>query len=535
MGTFTFSAVENLTGGTSTDTFKITTGSVTGKIDGGAGTDTLDYSGDGAVAATVNLRDFAATKTGGIANIEKLVGSTSTADTLIGPNVANTWTLSAANGGTVGTFTFSAVENLTGGTSTDTFKITTGSVSGKIDGGAGTDTLDYSGDGGAAATVNLATSAATKTGGIANIEKLVGSTSTADTLIGPNVANTWTISAANGGTVGTFTFSAVENLTGGTSTDTFKITTGSVSGKIDGGAGTDTLDYSGDGAVAANVNLATSAATKTGGIANIEKLVGSTSTADTLIGPNVANTWTISAANGGTVGTFTFSAVENLTGGTSTDTFKITTGSVSGKIDGGAGTDTLDYSGDGGAAANVNLATSAASKTGGIANIEKLVGSTSTADTLIGPNVANTWTISAANGGTVGTFTFSAVENLTGGTSTDTFKITTGSVTGKIDGGAGTDTLDYSGDGGCGRQRQPGDFGCHQDGWHRQHREAGRQHLHRRYSDRTQRREYLDDLRCQWWHGGHIHLLRRGEPHRRHLHRYLQDHDRQRHRQDRWR
>ena len=87
---------------------------------------------------------------------------------------------------TVGSFTFSGVENLTGGTAADTFKFTTGSVSGKIDGAGGTDTLDYSGDGGVAATVNLATIAATRTGGFVNIQKLVGSSSAADKLIGPN-------------------------------------------------------------------------------------------------------------------------------------------------------------------------------------------------------------------------------------------------------------------------------------------------------------------------------------------------------------
>ena len=59
-------------------------------------------------------------------------------------------------------------------------------MTGKIDGGTGANTLDYSGDGGAAATVNLATSTATRTGGFANIQKLVGSTSAADKLIGPN-------------------------------------------------------------------------------------------------------------------------------------------------------------------------------------------------------------------------------------------------------------------------------------------------------------------------------------------------------------
>ncbi len=448
VGTFSFSAVENLTGGTGADTFKITSGSVTGKINGGLGVNTLDYSGDGGVAATVNLATLTATRTGGFASIGVLVGSSSNADMLLGPNATNTWTLTGTNAGTVGTVSFSAVENLTGGTGIDAFKFTTGSLTGKIDGGTGANTLDYSGDGGVAATVNLATSTATRTGGIANIGVLVGSSSTADTLTGPNATNTWTLTGTNAGTVGTFSFSAVENLTGGTGADTFKITSGSVTGKINGGAGVNTLDYSGDGGVAATVNLATSTATRTGGFASIGVLVGSSSNVDALIGPNATNTWTLTGTNAGTVGTFSFSAVENLTGGTGMDTFKITTGSVTGKIDGGAGINTLDYSGDGGVAATVNLATSTATRTVGIANIGVLVGSSSAADTLIGPNATNTWTLTGTNAGTVGTFSFSAVENLTGGTGADAFKFTTGSVTGKIDGGTGANTLDYSGDGG---------------------------------------------------------------------------------------
>ncbi len=311
-------------------------------------------------------------------------------------------------------------------------------MTGKIDGGAGANALDYSGDGGAAATVNLAASTATATGGFANIQKFVGSTSAADKLIGPNVITTWMLTGINAGTVGTFGFSAVEDLTGGTSTDTFKFAAGSVTGVIDGGAGANALDYSGDGGTAATVNLAASTATATGGFANVQKLVGSTSAADDLIGHNLTNTWTLTGINAGTVGTFGFSAIENLTGGTAADAFKFTTGSVTGKIDGGAGANALDYSGDGGAAATVNLATSTATRTGGFANIQNLVGSTSAADSLIGPNATSTWTLTGINAGTVGAFGFSAIESLTGGTAADTFKFAAaGSVTGKINGGAG--------------------------------------------------------------------------------------------------
>src|SRR5208337_2273573 len=54
-------------------------------------------------------------------------------------------------------------------------------------------------------------------------------------------------------------------------------------------------------------------------------------------------------------------------------------------------------------------------------------------NTLVGPDVASTWNITGANAGTVGTVTFAAVENLTGGSANDAFKFAAGgSVTGKI-------------------------------------------------------------------------------------------------------
>ncbi len=58
-------------------------------------------------------------------------------------------------------------------------------------------------------------------------------------------------------------------------------------------------------------------------------------------------------------------------------------------------------------------------------------------DTLVGPNVAETWNITGPNAGSFAGATFSSVESLTGGTAGDTFKFTSaGSLTGKIDGGA---------------------------------------------------------------------------------------------------
>jgi hypothetical protein len=240
-------------------------------------------------------------------------------NTLVAPNWNNIWALTGNNAGNLDFYTFAAFGNLTGGTGTDNFHFANGAaVTGIIDGGSsgGVNTLDYSAFT-TGATVNLATGAATGTGGFRNIGNLVGSSAATDTLTGANVSNTWTITGANAGTLNAFTFSAVENLVGGAATDTFKFTAaGSVAGKVNGGVGANTLDYSGNGGRAIEVNLQTGAATATGGFSNIGALVGSTATTNNLTGANVANTWNLTSNNGGTLdGKVTFSSIENLTGG----------------------------------------------------------------------------------------------------------------------------------------------------------------------------------------------------------------------------
>ena len=69
-----------------------------------------------------------------------------------------------------------------------------------------------------------------------------------DTLFGPDTDTTWTVSGPNAGTLGGLVpvvFTNVENLTGGSGADTFAFApSGSVAGIIDGGGGTNALDYS---------------------------------------------------------------------------------------------------------------------------------------------------------------------------------------------------------------------------------------------------------------------------------------------------
>jgi Ca2+-binding RTX toxin-like protein len=437
-GVDTFKNFQNLTGGSAGDTFKFSNGkSISGRLDGGGGSDTLDYSSF-TTGVSVDLTAGTAPGTGGAVNIENVTGTrandhitgnalanvikgnggidvlnggsggadtfvlaptqgsattvsgSGTDDTLVGAGIANTWTITGTNAGNVNGIAFTGIAKLTGGTFADVFKFTTGSVSGTVDGGGGTDTLDYSADGGAAVTVNLANHTATRTGGIANIEKLVGSSSAADILVGPNAASIWSITGANAGTVGNFSFSAVENLTGGSANDTFRFAAaGSESGLVSGGLGANTLDYSLDGGSAATVNLATLSASRTGGFAGIQGLIGSSSAADKLIGANATNLWSITGTNAGKVGTFNFSAVENLTGGSDVDEFVFSNGKgISGALNGGAGNNWLDFA-PYTTHVTVNLATGTATGvSGGIAGIRNVRGG-SGGNTLTGNGQGN--------------------------------------------------------------------------------------------------------------------------------------------------
>ncbi len=238
-----------------------------------------------------------------------------------------------------------------------------------------------------------------------------------DTFIGPDVVNSWSITAADAGTVAGVGFTNFANLTGGTGADTFTFTNaGSVSGAVDGGAGTDTLVGDADG-----------------------------------------NAFVVTGANAGTLTgkTSGWSNIENLTGGAGVDTFTINSGAtLSGNIDGAGGSDTLTQA-DG----------------------------------------TNAWNINSANGGTVTdvTGTFSNIENLTGGSGADTFTFTNaGSVSGAVDGGCRHGHAGRR----CGRQRLRGDRGGrgHADGQDErleQHREPDRRcrrgHLHDQFGRDAER------------------------------------------------
>ncbi len=407
-----FSNISTLIGGGGADNFSFTGAAVlNGPIDGGLGNDTLDFSGYGTTVSASPTVTGSGNVSGTPDPIAYAAGDDYTGmenvlatGGLSGPNgQTNAWDITGVDQFTLNGTTFSGVTAVLGGDQIDTFTIQDGGqLTGAtaIDGGTGANSIISvgnatwtltGGDAGSIATTAGATSFVniqTLTGGAGNDSFVLngGTLSGAingglgvNTLTADNLANTWVINAADGGTVTGITggFSNIGNLIGGTNTDSFTLSGGTLSGAIDGG------------------------------------LTG----VNTLTADNVANTWTISGADTGTVTGIggTFSHIANLTGGSNDDAFTVgASGSVSGLIDGGAqvGSDTLDYSAVT-AAVTTKIGTN-------FTNIESVTGD-GINDTLVGADVANTWTVNGANAGTVGTVAFNGFSNLTGGTNTDGF------------------------------------------------------------------------------------------------------------------
>ena len=243
-------------------------------------------------------------------------------DALQGPNTPNTWNIVVVNGGNLnGTLTFGNVENLTGGTDTDVFKLSNGkTIADNIDGGDGADVLSYASYV-TPVVFNLKSNPGTGlngigtgVGGLLNVEQIQGG-SASDTLVGYNAASTWSVTGLNSGSVnapgvGTMAFSSFENLTGGSSTDYFKFADqAGITGKLDGGAGGNTIDFSAyASSVTFNLQAKTFAGARTATYANVQSLVGAGATT-LVIGQNNAATWGITDVNTGTVSGYRFSGV----------------------------------------------------------------------------------------------------------------------------------------------------------------------------------------------------------------------------------
>ena len=286
-----FSGMENLNGGAGNGDDRFTfdvTGSISGTIDAGDHTngDIIDYS----LLATVDLT--VANALDGVTNAEIVQGN-NTNSTLTGGDAANTWLISGENDGSIDTVTFLDFNNLIGGSISDLFILAEGgSITGLINGGAGSNTLQR--------TNTTGTNDWELTGqyqgrlngdSFSNIQTLIGSADVADTLTGRDQDNNWLIDGDDSGSVeglsttDTITFSEMENLNGGVGVgdDRFIFTdSGAISGLIDAGGHTngDIVDYSQQTIV--NVTLATAF----NGVSNAEIIQGN-NTDSTLTGDNL--------------------------------------------------------------------------------------------------------------------------------------------------------------------------------------------------------------------------------------------------------
>jgi filamentous hemagglutinin family protein len=427
-GTFSVNpggSIASITGGNGSNTFQLLGGNVTTGITGGSGVDNFVFADGAGITGTIN---------GGAGGTNTLNFSAYTAGNPLTFNVTGDNT-----GTTSKTGNFSEINVITGGNGGNTFTI--GGNMTTINMGGGTNTLTL--NTGTITTVNGNAGNNTYTINGGTIDNLSGST-TSSVLIGPNGGASWDITGNNAGSLtGTVVgsvgfFTNVQNVTGRNGNDTFYFYDGAnLAGNLNGGAGTNTLNYL-NYHLPVTINIPGNTATCVGGtISNVQSgsaldgdLIGGdendtfyiyyNGTVDgrggtnTLVSMNNNNTWTITGANAGTietvpppVGLVTFNNIQNLVGGGQDDTFILPAHGLVQSI-----------TGDGGN------------------------------NTIVSPNAPTTWTIDGSNSGNFhgsGTTIFNSIQNITAGNDNDTFYfLPGGQVTGTLDGGAGTNVIDFS-------------------------------------------------------------------------------------------
>jgi PKD repeat protein len=262
-------------GGTGNDAYMLAPGSTAGTVvvkDNGTSLGTftvaqvLVYGGGGSNRITVNGRS---------SGTAFMVGATAVGipGVSISGNAIGAWAVNALGGANTFAINGSGLHAvLTGGPKVDTFTVAAGvNFDGAIHGGNGIETL---------------VGQSLSTGG-----------------------SNWVLTGVNSGTLNGAPFTAIDNLSGGAGSDSFKFApSGSLHGKIVGGGGSDWLDYSA-WASGVNVNLVKGTATAvTGGVSGIANVRGGTGS-DTLTGgggnilvgggghDTLTDTYTGSAAN----------------------------------------------------------------------------------------------------------------------------------------------------------------------------------------------------------------------------------------------
>ena len=444
----TFSGFGNLAAGAGNDVFVFSNAAtLSGSLAGGGGANTVDESSYTTPVA-LNIPALSVTGVGTTyTGIQTFIGGTTAGGTLTGPAAASTYNVTSANAGNVGGVAFSNYSNLVGGAGNDIFKFAVNaSLAGGINGGGGTDAIDETAFT-TPVSLNLALSTLTGLGASYSNIQTITPGSGGNTLTGPAAGSTYNITGANAGNVAGFNFTKFGSLVGGPGNDMFKfVAGGSLTGGINGGGGNDTIDDSSLTA-ALTLNLATSTITLvTGSFSNIQNVIGGTSTTNQIIAQSSGTTFNITGANIGNAAGIGFTRFGYLVGGAGNDVFKFSNAAtLSGTINGGAGTNTIDQSAYL-SATSVNLQTSKVTAVGvGFTSIQAFIAGVYSVNQITGPNAATVFNVTAANKETINGITFSGFGYLVGGTANDSFVFSLGaSLTGSINGGTGTNTLDLS-------------------------------------------------------------------------------------------
>jgi Ca2+-binding RTX toxin-like protein len=361
--------VINLFGDAGDDEFRFNDGAtLTGTIDGGAGSDLLNLSayttGQSVALTGLGASDGfigqVAPIVGEFRNINVLTGSGAGGDTLTGMNATSQWQVNGASsnytsgGQTLGftgfetlqggagndTFTISGnqTHTLFGGSGDDTFAFNNGArLFADFDGQSGFDTIDFSnyltartitltgfGDvDGFRGADNTTRTPTAFTGTFNNINYLIGSSApiNPDVLVGMDRDSTWEIDGTNlYSTNPILGFASFENGTGGSGRDTFTVTGGNDISLL-GGAGDDAFIFNNGASITGSV----------GGDGGTDLLDFSRYLTNVVINLVTGFTTNVLGGNGG---------FENVYGGAGDDT--ITGNAKDNIISGGGGTNTLN-------------------------------------------------------------------------------------------------------------------------------------------------------------------------------------------------
>jgi hypothetical protein len=406
---------------------------LTGPIDGANGADTLSYAGyTGGITVTLT---GAGSSNGTQGTDGGISSGFDNIDTITGGSGADTFDINATT-----------TANLNGGNGGDSFVFGSGVVlTGTVDGQGGSNTLDFTGYSSAVNVDLSATSANGFTGTATGISATFTNISAVDgftsgTLTGFAGAATWDMSAGTYANGNTLTFTGFDTLTGGSGVDNFNIDA-NVAYDMNGGGGADVFTFSGNKTTTGAIN-------------------GGNGT-DTIQGDDIVNTWNITAASGGDLNGIAFSNVEDLVGGTAADDFQFNGGSEA-NVDGGTGSNDIDYSGTGsaltvtltGAGSSVGYAGGDGTVAVAFDNIGTITGGTGS-NTLTGDGIASTWNVGAGSGnGTYndgsGALTFNGFTHLAGGSAVDTFNLSGGGTLATISGGGSANDVVNIGAGGFG-------------------------------------------------------------------------------------